>query len=510
MSTTEPRAPHKPIEITAQTDAALRAVRVVLAVLAILVLAAYRPLTGPPSWVSLTATLATITAAVAALNAISRRARDRRQWAGLTQALDVVAMVALAVALDDPLDHQSWVLLVVPIVGAAVRFGSVASLLSWVGGCAGYVATAYAGAIDTRADAALLARVPGALLAVTITIGLLARWMREGWEIQNETTAVINAREQRLSVLEQARHALTNTGPDDAVTVCADQALALGFDAVTVHHLGQDQPTLVVGQSDIISATDPSQHDASQGPVVTLWSDGAAVRAHSVAVLEQHQKAVVSGWSRAPIHHDQAVALATLVAMTSTAIETTTLLRQLRHAADQDALTGLLNRGALDRKLGALAAVPGRQSIAFIDLDDFKHINDTHGHELGDKALIAVAQRLKRVVGTRGLISRYGGSEFVALLPGISLEDAQGFARAALQATSQPVAVGSAQISLQLSIGIATAQTPIAPSGLLHAANSALYQAKSAGKGTFAAIDLNAPEQPKTTNHHSRQPARLR
>ena len=509
MNATDPHERGKPTQVNAQADAALRTVRIVLAVLAILVLAAYRPLTGPPSWVSLATVLAATIAAVAALNAISRRLPDRRTWAALTQALDVIAMVALAVALDDPLDHQSWVLLVIPVVSAAVRSGALASLLSWIGGSAGYLAAAHLGVIGSDPDVALLTRIPGTLLAVAITIGLLARWMREGWEIQNEITAIVAAREQRLSVLEQARHALTNTGPDDALTVCASRALALGFEAVTVHPVGQAEPAHVIGRSDLVAAIDPSCHDASQGAVVTIWTDGTEVRSHSVSVHEPRTDSLITGWSEAPLANDDAQALVTLVAIASTAIESTTLLRQLRHAADHDALTGLLNRGALDRKLADLARQPGRISIAFIDLDDFKRINDTHGHDIGDKALIILARRLEAVAGTRGLISRYGGDEFVALLPDIHLEDAKGFAEAALRHASGTVAIGPANVNLDLSIGIAAGQTPLDPAKLLHTADNALYQAKSAGKATFAAIAVNAPQALKATNHGNRQPTRL-
>jgi len=336
MKTTEPGAHGQPIEITAHADAALRTVRVVLAVLSILLLGAYRPLVGPPSWISLTATLAVIIAALAALNAVSLRMPDSGRWAALLQALDVVAATALAVALDEPLDHQSWVLLVVPVVSAAVRFGAMASMLSWIGGCAGYLAAAYVGAIGANADVGLVTRVPGTLLAVAITIGILARWMREGWEIQNEVTEVIADRERRLAVLEQTRHALTNTEPDEALTLCARQALALGFAAVTVQHLGQDSPFLVVGQGDIVAATDPPQHDASHGPVVTAWTDGAQILSRSVTAHEPQTDTLIGGWSRAPIEHDQVRALATLVAITSDSIETATLLRQLRYAANHD------------------------------------------------------------------------------------------------------------------------------------------------------------------------------
>ena len=506
MTTTEGNAADQSIEITAHADAALRSVRVVLAVLSVLLIAAYRPLTGPPSWGSLSITLVAIIVVTGVLNTISRRAPGHQRWAALMQTLDVAAMVGLVVALDEPLDHQAWVLLVVPVVSAAVRSGGAASLVSWIGGSLGYLAAAFAGAIESSADVALVTRVPGTLLAVAITIGLLARWMREGWEVQNEITAVVAARERRLAVLEQTRHALTNTETDDALTLCANQAITLGFEAVTVHHLTHDRPALAIGRTEIVSAVDPTQHNTSGGPVVTVWTDGSEAHSYSAAVRERHTNNLVTGWSRSAIDGDRAQALATLVSITSNAIESGTLLRKLRHAANHDPLTGLLNRGGFDSALTTAAAEPGRLAIAFIDLDDFKHINDTYGHDIGDRALIVVAQRLKAVVGPHGFISRYGGDEFVAILPGVSLANAQRFAQAALDALSGTVVLGQVHTNLRFSVGVAAAQTPIAPTEVLHAADKALYQAKSAGKATFVAFDLDGPEPVETTDHRIGDP----
>lgn len=484
----------QPLEIAAHADEALRTVRIVLAVLSIILLAAYRPLTGSPSWDWLTLMLTSIVATVASLNAISRRRPDNRTWLAIILSLDVFATVALAVALDDPLGQQSWVLLVVPIVSAAVRSGGLASVLAWVAGSAGYLGAAATGATATSANGILVMRVPATLLAVAITIGVLARWMREGWEIQNEITTVVAAREQRLSVLERTRHALTITDPEDALPLCADQAIALGFSAVTLHHLGHERPVQLIGRREIVAETDPSEHDPREGLLVTVWTDGEEVRSHSVVIHEPRTNSLITGWSQGPIGNDQAQSLATLVSITSAAIETSTLLRQLRHAADHDPLTGLLNRGGLDRKLDQLSQIPGKLTIAFIDLDDFKSINDTHGHDLGDRALMAMARLFKVVVGARGLVGRYGGDEFVAVFPGMGTEDAQRLAQAALRATAEPVDLGSAHLDLKLSIGIATAQTPVAPSSLLHVADRALYQAKSSGKATYVALDLTGGE----------------
>ena len=112
------------------------------------------------------------------------------------------------------------------------------------------------GVIGPTEDVTLLARLPGTLLAVAITIGLLAQWMREGWEIQNELTATVAAREHRLGVIERTGFALKNLATPKALELCANQILALGFDASTVQLLTGRKAVLARG-----SDRDPIQQD---------------------------------------------------------------------------------------------------------------------------------------------------------------------------------------------------------------------------------------------------------
>ncbi|MCP4960600.1 MAG: GGDEF domain-containing protein [Actinomycetia bacterium] len=482
-------------EISTQADDALRVVRVVLGVLSCFVVGAYRPLTGPPSWGTLAGTLAVVGATVLSLNWLGKRFRGSRRWAIVTQALDVAAIVALAVLLDEPMGEQSWVLLVIPVVSAAVRHGTLASVLSWVGGCVGYISVAAGGLVDSGDNVTLLARVPGSLLAVAITIGLLARWMREGWEIQNGLTQSAAAREHRSRVIEQTGHALHGLAPQPALELTAGQLLALGFDAATIDYLTIDRPTFAVGRQELIaqrSSADVPLPDT--GLTVTVWTNNGRICVHSVSLHEPHTGTVFTAWSENPIETERAQACATLIAHASTAIETTSRLTQLQRAADQDALTGLANRRTLDHAIERRAAQTGTMSIAFVDLDNFKSINDEHGHDIGDKTLIAVARRLEAATGTVGLVARYGGDEFVVLMPNAGLDQAKHIAQAMLRSCADPIAFGLAQLHVGLSIGLVSARTPARGASLLRAADQAVYQAKSAGKGTIIAVHANAPE----------------
>lgn len=492
MSGTSPSNPSSRLEIGAQADAALRAVRLVLAVLACFVLGAYRPLSGSLDVPSLLGVLLMIVGGVVVLNQLAEQVPTHSKWGWITQVLDVVAIVALAVALDGPLRQQSWVLLVVPVVSAAVRYGSLASVLSWVGGCIGYVLAAWLDAVDATDEVTILARVPGVLLAVAITVGLLARWMREGWEIQNELTSTVAGREHRLAVIEQTQLALNGLTETEAVELCATQVLALGFSAATVEYLDNETPTYALGKCEIIAKTVSAGEVPDQEPVVTVWVEDQVVRGHSVSAREPQTRSIVTGWSEYPIEADQARALASLVAHTSAAVEMSGLLRRLRHNADHDDLTGLANRRTLDQELATQARRSGRLAVAFVDLDDFKGINDRHGHDIGDKALVAVARRLESATGDAGIVARYGGDEFLILLPDADLEQASKIAEAAITLSNDRIAIGPLRVSLGLSLGIATARTPIAAAKLIRVADQALYEAKTSGKSTFVAIDLDA------------------
>ena len=120
------------------------------------------------------------------------------------------------------------ILLIIPVVGAAVQFGAAATLMSWAGSCIFYLSAVYLGLVDSADNSTIAARLPGTLLAVSIVVGMLARWMREGWEIQNELTATVATRERRLAVIEQTIPALKELPADRALEVAAGQVLADG------------------------------------------------------------------------------------------------------------------------------------------------------------------------------------------------------------------------------------------------------------------------------------------
>ena len=154
-----------------------------------------------------------------------------------------------------------------------------------------------------------------------------------------------------------------------------------------------------------------------------------------------------------------------------------------------DGLTGLANRQHMRLSLDkTLAQVPGAfrpVALFLLDLDRFKAVNDTLGHQAGDALLKQVAQRLQRGVGDAGLVGRLGGDEFQVLLPGIDNREALAIlARDLIKSISQPYFISGASISIGGSIGIALALTPGDDSEtLVRNADLALYAAKGDGRG---------------------------
>jgi diguanylate cyclase (GGDEF)-like protein/PAS domain S-box-containing protein len=169
------------------------------------------------------------------------------------------------------------------------------------------------------------------------------------------------------------------------------------------------------------------------------------------------------------------------------------LEEKLRHQALHDPLTGVANRTLfLDRLAAAVAEPGGRIGICYLDLDGFKSVNDTLGHDVGDELLIATARRLeRRAADSGGLVARIGGDEFVLLVERSEGIDAMiALATDVLARIEQPFPIGRHRICISTSIGIV--ERPVAgtdASAVVKDADSALYWAKSEGPGRFAVYD---------------------
>ena len=163
--------------------------------------------------------------------------------------------------------------------------------------------------------------------------------------------------------------------------------------------------------------------------------------------------------------------------------------------ARHDALTGLPNRRVFSAELQAVLADPQGSavpcSVLLVGVDQFKQVNDLHGHAFGDLVLCEVARRLEAIVGSTGGVARLGGDEFAIFAKtdaGLETQrdDTKELAARVLGAIRKPMLIGEERIEIGASIGIALCRTDSADAGhLLHTADIAMYRVKRDAKGTF-------------------------
>ena len=164
------------------------------------------------------------------------------------------------------------------------------------------------------------------------------------------------------------------------------------------------------------------------------------------------------------------------------------------HLSKYDPLTQLPNRTYMYRylkeQLGNGPTPESPLTIFYLDLDDFKHVNDTQGHGFGDKVLIEVANRLKRCMDSSVFIARQGGDEFVLVLTGQMQPNTPVLAECLLACLSAPIMIDELEVRISASIGIVQAPAHgVIKSELLRFADIALYEAKGAGRNTWRLYD---------------------
>jgi diguanylate cyclase (GGDEF)-like protein len=172
---------------------------------------------------------------------------------------------------------------------------------------------------------------------------------------------------------------------------------------------------------------------------------------------------------------------------------TRTRLHNLERA--RDPLTGLANRAAatewLQLAIRRLEPRPGLVGVLFVDLDEFKRVNDARGHDFGDRVLCAAATRLLDSVRAVDAVARFGGDEFVILIEhATAIPDVTEVARRVVAALERPLVVSGVELKIGASVGVATtASYASSPESLLREADLAMYQAKSRGGGCYAIFE---------------------
>ncbi|RKR90790.1 diguanylate cyclase/phosphodiesterase with PAS/PAC sensor(s) [Micromonospora pisi] len=239
-------------------------------------------------------------------------------------------------------------------------------------------------------------------------------------------------------------------------------------------------------------------HPEDVGPLAELYQELVEGKREAARVEKRYRRkdgsVVWTDLALSLIRHDDGRPRF-VVAMVEDITQRYELQQRLRFQALHDPLTGLPNRTLFFDRLAAVFAdgkPTDRVGLCFLDLDGFKAINDSLGHDLGDRLLVVVAQRLAASVSARGhLVARMGGDEFVILVErSDGPDEVVDVAKAALSTVAEPVQVGDQQLEVSASIGLV--EGPLAdtcPTDLMKAADATLYWAKADGRGRWAVYD---------------------
>ncbi|MBB2944336.1 diguanylate cyclase (GGDEF)-like protein [Actinoplanes lutulentus] len=201
-------------------------------------------------------------------------------------------------------------------------------------------------------------------------------------------------------------------------------------------------------------------------------------------------------WEPVP---DTPLILGASISMSLVAVRLIAPIHELARRAGHDPLTGLVNRSLLmDRMHLALSSLPAdgrtRVGLLFCDLDHFKTVNDSLGHDAGDQLLIAIADRMRASVRAGDVVCRLGGDEFVVLMPAVTEQEADDIAARVTADLAEPLRLtDGSDFFPSLSIGLrTTGDTTADPDALLQDADTAMYQAKAAGRGRMVRFDAQS------------------
>jgi diguanylate cyclase (GGDEF)-like protein/PAS domain S-box-containing protein len=314
-----------------------------------------------------------------------------------------------------------------------------------------------------------------------LLMGVVGAWfMTRLTRINRRLQTATSAAARLASIVETADDAILSIGPDGRIATWNAGAAAM-------YGLGHD---VAIGQR--LDALFTAEQRDDLPSLLEAVMAGAAVEHHEATHLGSDGSPFTVSLTFSPLHDAAGVVVGASVIARDVS-ERRKLEDELARQALHDSLTGLPNRVLFhDRLRQSLkhgrqsdSTASGRHAVLFVDLDDFKLINDTLGHRVGDELLVAVAARLRDAIRLVDTAARLGGDEFTILLENVtSATDAERTADRVLEELRRPFVLDDHQIVVSASIGIAFADAGADdPDDVLRCADTALYEAKAHGKG---------------------------
>ncbi|MBT8239756.1 MAG: GGDEF domain-containing protein [Acidimicrobiia bacterium] len=431
--------------------------------------------------------------------------------------LDTLVALMVLLLVDTAAGPLAWLVLAMPMLTANIHYGSFVAVIAWLSMSLAYLGLSIISAdSEGAANDALGAGIQQlfALLIIASGVGVVIKSVRDRVEGTDSALREARSRSRQLSGIANSAQAMAHI--DDPMSVLSHavaQIPTFGFtDAEIIERFGPRDYRVVaavhVGDRQMPGPEVLTDKAIETGSLVRVrlgeslatdqtlhlhdYRSAAAVVVHE----DKKRSLVIRGWlesSRDPLQTNDLRSFELYATQVATAygnaLEVQRLeerSRDLAWEADHDALTGLANRAQLMRILHQRLNLAGDRgpapvSVMFMDLDGFKSANDTHGHLVGDQVLIEVSRRLQRLVERPHVIGRLGGDEFLIVVDTSTDLDMGAFASRIVAAISQPLRIGTADVLLGGSVGVAAAEPGITPDEILQHADQAMYAAKDRG-----------------------------